>query len=212
MTDDFAGQLGAANATNRTALIRFIVEQVLGQVHTGMPVKIVAVHGGGVGPAPTVDVQPLVNMIDGLGKATKHGTVYGISVARNQGGTSAIINDPVVGDIGWIKVGSRDMSAVKATAKQSNPGSRRRFDMSDSVYHGAIINPANPDQWIQFKTTGIVIHDKNGNEVGLLSGKVYVNPNNTSGTIYLGGDGATGSYDFVTTTSGPSINVKARVS
>ena len=30
--------------------------------------------------------------------------------------------------------------------------------------------------------------------------------------IYLGGDGSTGTYDFVMTASGPSINVKARIS
>jgi len=30
--------------------------------------------------------------------------------------------------------------------------------------------------------------------------------------VFLGGDGVTGTYDFVTTASGPSINVKARIS
>ncbi len=40
--------------------------------------------------------------------------------------------------------------------------------------------------------------------------KVYILP--ASGAIlYLGGDGVTGTYDFVVTSSGPSINVKARI-
>ena len=34
----------------------------------------------------------------------------------------------------------------------------------------------------------------------------------TNKIFYLGGDGVTGTYDFVVTASGPSINVKARIS
>ena len=214
MADDaYAGQLGAPDANNLTGLVEFIVRQALGLVHTGIPVKVVKVHGGGVGPAPTVDVLPLVNMVDGLGKrSTKHTTVYGLPVARNQGGKSAVINDPQVGDIGWVSVANRDISKVKKTAAQADPDSFRRFSLSDGMYHGAIINPANPNQYIQFKTNGIVIHDANGNEIGLQNSDphIYVKPG--SGMVYLGGDGTTGTFDFVETVSGPSINVKARIS
>ena len=211
-TTDYVGQQGIVDANDLHSIIAFHIHQALGLARTGTPVKVVAVHGGGVGAPPTVDVLPLVNQIDGLGKATKHGTVYGLPVQRLQGGKSAIIIDPVVGDIGWVTVGDRDHSAVKATAKQSNPGSFRRHSLSDGVYHPGIINPGNPDQWVQFKTNGLVIHDINGNEIGLLSGKIYANPNNLSGIVYLGGDGVTGSYDFVATVSTPSVNVKARIS
>jgi hypothetical protein len=58
--------------------------------------------------------------------------------------------------------------------------------------------------------TSIIIHDGNGNEVGMNSQQMWVGPQSTSTIVYLGGNGSSGTYDFVTTSSGPSINVKAR--
>ena len=211
-TTQYPGQMGAPSGNSPTAAMEFIIRQALGLVRSGVPVKVVAIHGGGVGAPPTVDVLPLVNQIDGLGNSQPHVTVFGLPVQRMQGGSSAIIIDPVIGDIGWLTAGDRDMSAVKATGAQSNPGSYRRFSLSDGVYHPGIINPGNPNQYIQFKTTGIVIHDVNGNEIGLQNSDphIYVKP--AAGNVFLGGDGKTGSFDFVLTPSGPSINVKARIS
>ena len=210
-TTNYVGQQGVIDANDLHSIIAFHIHQAMGLARTGTPVKVVKVHGGGVGPPPTVDVLPLVNQIDGLGKATKHDTVYGISVQRLQAGKSVIIADPVVGDIGWLAAGDRDMSAVKVTGKQSNPGSFRRHSLSDGVYHPGIINPGNPNQWIQFKTTGIVIHDVNGNEIGLQNTDPHIYLKPASGNVYLGGDGTSGTYDFVETVSGPSSNVKAKL-
>ena len=59
--------------------------------------------------------------------------------------------------------------------------------------------------------TSIVIHDGNGNEVGMNNSEMWVGPQSTSTIVYLGGNGSSGTYDFVSTPSGPSINVKARI-
>lgn len=60
---------------------------------------------------------------------------------------------------------------------------------------------------VDLNSAGVTITDLSGNVVSTSASKITVKP---AGTVYLGGDGSTGSYDFVQTVSGPSINVKAR--
>lgn len=158
------GQQGAFDHASLFHIVNFLVQQALSEVRTAVPVKIVAVHGGGVGAAPTVDVQPLVKQMDGEGNASSHGTIYGIPCARNQGGGNAVINDPKAGDIGHLVVSDRDISSVKSNdGAESNPGSMRRHDLADGVYHAACMNAGTPDQYVQFTDTGVRIVDKNGN-------------------------------------------------
>ncbi len=71
-------------------------------------------HGGGVGAPPTVDVQPLTNQTDGQGNQTPHGIIYNIPATRTQGGGNAVINDPVVGDVGFMSVADRISLRSKA--------------------------------------------------------------------------------------------------
>lgn len=167
MTDQsYFGQQGTFDDLSDFNVREFHIRQLVAQVRTAIPVKVVAVHGGGVAAPPTVDVQPLINQIDGDGNQTPHGIINNIPVARNQGGGNAIIIDPQVNDVGHMVIGDRDASALKANAgARSNPGSFRMHDLADGVYHGAILNPANPDQYIQFTTTGIKQLDRNGNTI-----------------------------------------------
>jgi hypothetical protein len=151
----------------------FIAESLLNGISTATLVKVVrspydaqgnTIAPGTVGPVGYIDVQPLVNQLDGYGNATPHGTVYHVSYHRYQSGSGAVISDPVVGDIGKIVVADRDTSSVRATGKQSNPGSRRQFDKADGTYFGCSQGAA-PSQWFTFTDGGIVIHDKNGNSI-----------------------------------------------
>lgn len=183
-TDGYFGLLGIPDGFGNFNSIQFQIEQLLRQLRTSIPVKVVAVHGGGDAAAPTVDVQPLVNQVDGVGNRTPHGVIYGIPCTRNQGGGNAIINDPAVDDVGLLTVSDRDISALKAAAgKASNPGSRRRHNLSDGVYVGAMLNPAGPSQAVQFTATGVKIFDANGNVIEMKNGGIYV-----TGTIYATGD------------------------
>ncbi|HEY0120662.1 MAG TPA: Gp138 family membrane-puncturing spike protein [Rhizobium sp.] len=190
--ENYFGQRGSFDDTSDYNARDFHIRQVLGQVRTATPVKIIAVHGGGVGAAPTVDVQPLINQIDGQGNKTDHGVIYGIPCTRNQGGGNAIINDPSVGDVGHIVVSDRDTSALKSNqGAQSNPGSFRTHDLADGVYHGAMLNPANPDQYVQFTTTGMKLADKNGNVIEMKSGSIEITGNlHVSGEIIAGYGGS----------------------
>lgn len=159
----YFGQQGLTDGNSAYNHDEFQGRQQGKDMRTGIPVKIIAVHGGGVGPAPTVDVQPLVTQQDGQGNQTPHGIIYGIPTTRNQGGGNAIINDPKVGDIGYAHVADRDISALKANAgKQSQPGSFRTHSLSDMVYQGAFLNPANPTQYIQWTDNGFKVMTSGG--------------------------------------------------
>ena len=132
----------AAEFNSRDYHIRQVIEQ---SVRTGGPVKVVrapydangnALTPGTATPIGYVDVQPLVNQIDGYGQATPHGVVYRLTYFRYQNGLFAVYADPVVGDIGHMVVADRDVTSVYATNAQANPGSLRKFDMADGTYFG----------------------------------------------------------------------------
>lgn len=162
MTDTSdTGQFGATNTTSEINAHTFLVQQMLGRISTSTPVKVVAVYPAAVGDQTaslgTVDVLPLVNQQDGAGKITKHQTVYGIPYSRIQGGKSAIIMDPKVGDRGLLVSASRDISSVKTNRAQANPGSRRRFSLSDGMFVGGFLNDK-PTNYIQVDDVlGVVI-------------------------------------------------------
>lgn len=209
--DGFFGWTPLTVGNSDHNMVAFLASQVQGHIRTMQPVKIMAVHGGGLNPTSklTVDCLPLAKQIDGAGGAMSHGTVYGCAVNRAQGGTNAIINDPVVGDIGCLVCADRDITAVKSQSAESNPGSYRRHSLSDGVYHGTFGNTKTPDQYVMFTKDTVVIADKNGNIITLSSIGISLNPG--SNIVFLGGDGKSGSYAFVQTVSGPSVNVKAKV-
>lgn len=160
------GQLGLPDPGSDFNAHAFLVRQMLGEIRTMIPVKVIAVHGGGLGPPPTVDVQPLVKQMDGLGQAQSHGTIYGIPCTRNQAGGSVVINDPKVDDIGMMSVADRDISSLKANkGQESNPGSYRRHHLGDGVYHGPLLNQTKPTQYVQFRDDGLTIQDVNQNTI-----------------------------------------------
>lgn len=185
MSDEGYGQLAPTDLTSDFNRQSFLINQILARVRTMVLVKVVTATGEGAVAAPgTVSVQPLVNMTDGQGNSTPHGTINNIPVFRVQGGGNAIILDPAVGDIGWMAVADRDISAVKATSGEvSNPGSLRKFDLADGVYIGGFFGDA-PTQYIQFNSDGVTIADKNGNKLVMSStGNEFTGGLKVNGTL-----------------------------
>ena len=120
-------------------------------------VQITAVtNSGGVSPVGFVAVHPLVNQIDGNNVGTPHGIIHNLPYVRIQGGTDAVILDPKIGDIGIAIFADRDISTVKATKAQANPGSRRQNDWADGLYLGGVLNGA-PTQYVAFAGGGITV-------------------------------------------------------
>ena len=136
----------------------FMVQQALGKMQTATLVRIEScTNAGGLSPVGYVDVTPLVNQLDGQGNPTPHVTIYNVPYFRLQGGANGIIIDPQKGDIGVAVFASRDISQVKTTKKQGNPGSHRQYSFADGMYLGGMLN-GTPTQYIQFSTAGIRIH------------------------------------------------------
>lgn len=184
-TDNYAyqgNQDAGTRGTDYNSLI-FIIRQEIARLSTAAVVKVVrapytkdgsSIPTGANGAVGYIDVQPLVNQIDGYGNAIPHGIVYRIPYHRSQGGGNAIINDPKVGDIGHMSVADRDTSVVRETDKQANPGSRRVMDKADGVYVGRTQGGA-ASQWITFTDDGIEIHDKNNNVIVMGADGVKIN-------------------------------------
>lgn len=198
------GQMQPSDAASDFNVMSFVIQQALSRTRTMVLVKVVAVtNNGGVAPVGSVDVHPLVNMLDGAGVASPHGIILGLPYTRIQGGANAVIIDPAVGDIGWAAIADRDISSVKETKAQANPGSFRRFDMADGVYIGGILNGI-PEQYVQMNSDGVKVVDKNGNSIAMtaagivITGTLIVNNIEIAGTI-KGASGAEYAGDIATT-------------
>ncbi|WP_315861895.1 phage baseplate protein [Yersinia ruckeri] len=122
-------------------------------------VKITAVRGQA--PNLVVDAIPLVADVRSSDGGIINGSqIYNIPVWRLQRGGSAIIMDPVVGDIGLIAVCDNDISIVRANRKESVPGSGRKHSRSDAIYLGGLLN-SQPTQFIEFADGAINITSPN---------------------------------------------------
>jgi phage baseplate assembly protein gpV len=128
----------------------FLISQLVNKLATiaVVMVKFVNRHGE-LGPVGLLDVQPMVAQIDGAGNPMPHEVINNLPYFRLQGGSNAIIIDPVVGDIGLALFCSRDISIVKRTKAMANPGSARKYDWADGCYLGGFLNGV-PSQYIQF--------------------------------------------------------------
>lgn len=160
----------------------FLVEQLLALVSTATLVQVISCTvNDDVGPIGTVDVLPLVNMTDGLGKGYPNKNCVKLPYARVQGGQNAVICDPVKGDIGVAVFADRDISIVKKTQAQAVPGSYRRYDIADGIYLYTVLSKAAPTQYVRFiqdsngNPTGMELVDKNVNRILMDSAGIHIN-------------------------------------
>jgi hypothetical protein len=182
----------AAGANPLTAWA-FAFRAAMAQIRTTIPVRVDAVHGGGLAPVGRVDVQPLIQQMDSAGNVMALPVLYGLPYLRWQGGTSAVILDPAVGDIGLVCFADRDVSAVIASGKQSAPGSNRRFSLADGFYMGATLN-AEPAQYLQFDPdSGITLNSPKTitEEIGTDSDAARVVMNSSGIVLSFGGHSIT---------------------
>ena len=152
------GRYGVADAAaggSQYNALMFLIRQALAGHNTATLVQVKAVtNSGGLEAVGFVDVLPLVNQLDGQKNAVPHAVVYNLPYFRLQGGANAVILDPQVGDIGMAVFADRDISAVKASKAQANPGSMRRTSYADGLYMGGFLNGV-PAQVVRFSADGI---------------------------------------------------------
>lgn len=130
----------------------WIIQQMIRKVNTCELVKVLAVYptAGSVG---FVDVQPLVQDRTTAGVVLEQAPIYKLPYMRLQGGVSAIVLDPVVGDIGLAAYAQRDITNVVATKAQGAAPTDRVFDAGDGLYLGGFLN-AEPQQYLKFLPDG----------------------------------------------------------
>jgi hypothetical protein len=139
----------------------FIIRSIMSGLRTAIPVKVISCSNvGGVSPIGYLTVQPMVSSLNGAGQAIPHGQIQNVPYMRIQGGTNAVIIDPVAGDIGIATICDRDISSVKKSKGISAPGSNRKNSMADMVYLMTIIGAA-PTQYVQFNSSGITVNSPN---------------------------------------------------
>lgn len=117
-------------------------------------VQVEAIRG--TAPNLVVDVLPLVTRTDPSGAMIQNSQIFNVPVFRLQRGNSAVIMNPVPGDIGMIAVCDRDNSIARANRKQSIPGSKRTHSKSDALYLGGFLNQQ-PTESVEFTGNGIKI-------------------------------------------------------
>lgn len=155
-----------------------LIQAKIERLGPSMLVKVVAVHNEGVSITGSVDVQPLVQQQDARGRPVRRAIIRNVPYIRIQGGTSALIVDPQLGDIGFAIVAGRDMKHAVSARCEAPPASNRIYSISDAVYVGGFLNDA-PGQYIQATTNGWRIV--------------------TTGTVSIEAAGITANCDFTTT-------------
>lgn len=139
---------------NEPESLKFTFERLLSGAFFIELVKVQAVRG--TAHNLVVDAIPLVTRTDQSGAMIQNSAIFNIPVFRLQRGTSAIIMNPVVGDIGMIAICDRDTTLVRANRKESVPGSGRKHSKSDALYLGGFLN-SQPTEYVEFTGSGINI-------------------------------------------------------
>ena len=136
----------------------YIINNLIANIHTMMPVKIlsVTVPPDSLAPIGRCEVLPLVQQIDGSNNVYPMGKIINVPYLRVQGGANAIVIDPQVGDVGLCGFCERDISIVKRTGELSAPDTRRKYDINSAVYMFTMMS-GTPTQYIHFLENGINI-------------------------------------------------------
>lgn len=121
-------------------------------------VMVTAVYGEA--PNLKVDFLPLVTRTTNTGAPIPNAQVYGASVWRLQRGSSAIIMDPVAGDIGIALYCDKDSDNARRDRISGAPNTTRCHSRIDALYLGGLLNQQ-PDQFIEFADSAINITSPN---------------------------------------------------
>ena len=138
-----------ANATDfldKYSAIRFVVESIVDKVNTSEVVKVVSVNDDN-----TLDVIPIVKMVDAEGSSVEESVIYGVKYFGWQFGDCAIQAKPKENDIGIIVVSKRDITAINSGRVASN----RSFCLADGIYIGGLVGfNQTPKNYIKFDNNG----------------------------------------------------------
>lgn len=159
----------------------FIIEKLLRGLHTCTLVTVIAVQPT-AGKVGFVTVQPLVLDTDTNAVVLAQTPIYNVPYMRYQGGTSAVILDPVVDDIGLAMFAENDITNVKQTLAAGAPATQRTHSTADALYIGGVLNP-DPTQWVKFQPNAAGIDIVSPGEVTLQAGTSVTITSGTTTTV-----------------------------
>lgn len=193
--------------------LNYAIETAKQAMSTCTIVKVTKVTtSGDVAPIGRVNVQPLVQMVDGIGQTVDHVSIFSLPYFRLGAGTKAVIMDPKVGDVGVAVFADRDISGVKNSKKVSPPGSGRRFNMADGIYISTVLADA-PECYIRFTDDNkIIASPDNGTTVVTIEANKVTSAINDFAIVLRPNRIDLGQEDApfeVVTTGGPSTKVFA---
>ena len=146
----------------------FIITKLLLGVHTCQLVQVQAVNpvSGKVG---FLTVQPLILETDTNNLVLAQSPIYNVPYVRYQGGSSAVILDPVAGDIGLAIFAENDITNIKQTLAAGPAATDRSHSTADALYIGGVLNP-DATQYVQFQPGGAGINIVSPGVISLQAG------------------------------------------
>lgn len=126
----------------------WVMQRLIRGINTAQLVRVQAVHPDQE-TVGFVDVTPLVQQQQTDGVVIDTAPMYRLPYLRVQGGVSAIVLDPVIGDIGLAVFAQRDITTAVATRAVGPAATNRAYDAGDGLYLGGFLN-ANPTQYLAF--------------------------------------------------------------
>lgn len=147
MSKDETEEVKAVRESNTDASvtnsIMFMIETMISRINTAVPVRVTGVHSGGPGSAAgTLTAKPLIGQRNAHGDILEPVEIPRLYYFRLQGGSGAVVCDPVPGDIGFAVFAKDDISNITNEGKTVPIGSFRKFSQADGLYIGGLINKA----------------------------------------------------------------------
>ncbi|KMK23091.1 hypothetical protein ABW11_21000 [Pluralibacter gergoviae] len=142
----------ASDVASEGNTLNYIFSQLLGNLFFIDIVRVEAIQD------ELLTVRSLLPGIFNAGEPVQRQSTGRVPFLRLQGGDSAVIMDPRVGDIGLMAVCDKDISDVKKTRTDALPASLRRHDAADGIYlTGISLLNSPPAQYVRFDPSGIEI-------------------------------------------------------
>jgi|GEM_PF-4435080 hypothetical protein len=206
---------------NETQYINYALNNALLNLNTIFPARVTAING------LYATIQPTINVTATNQASPLPASLTNVPIGYIIGGSSGIEIELQIGDIVLCGAIMRDVSNIKSNwAKQSNPGSARKFSISDAIILMGLRNtlPTNKikitDEGIEITATGLPI-SINGTPIEINSDDVRLGNSATSKalgenmTITATITGVMAGSDTVTTTfianAGGSSKVKVSI-
>lgn len=189
----------------------WVITRLMRTINTADLVKVLAVYPD-TEAVGFVDVQRLVQQQTTLGVVINNVPIYRLPYMRLQGGQSAVILDPVVGDLGVAVFAQRDITTAASTRTEGPAPTNRAYDSGDGLYLGGFLNAA-PTQWLKFLPDAAGIEVNTPGDLTIQTGgelQVQVGGNLTvsvAGTVTVTATGSTwnGPVTFTSAITAPEL-------